>query len=95
MRSIDTFYHQNTIFRSTTLQNEVKYLLAVKNWRRIRLKGYFSDGHYIENLIRKYTFKNREEIKRTKALKNKLIIILNFLIEKGSVVGYMLRESIV
>lgn len=51
--------------------------------------------YYIENLIRKFTFKNREEIKRTKALKNKLIIILNFLIEKGSVVGYMLRESIV
>ena len=51
--------------------------------------------YYIENLIRKYTFKNREKIKRTKALKNKLIITLNFLIEKGSVVGYMLRESIV
>lgn len=51
--------------------------------------------YYIENLIRKFTFKNREKIKRTKALKNKLIIILNFLIEKGSAVGYMLRESIV
>jgi hypothetical protein len=51
--------------------------------------------YYIENIIRKFTFKNREKIKRTKALKNKLIIILNFLIEKGSVVGYMLRESIV
>lgn len=51
--------------------------------------------YYIENLCRKYSFKNREEIKRTKDLKNKLIIILNFLIEKGSVVGYMLRESIV
>jgi hypothetical protein len=51
--------------------------------------------YYIENLCRKFTYKNREEIKRTKALKNKLIIILNFLIEKGSVVGYMLRESIV
>ncbi len=51
--------------------------------------------YYIENLIRKFVFKNREKIKRTKALKIKLIIILNFLIEKGSAVGYMLRESIV
>ena len=51
--------------------------------------------YYIENLIRKYTFKNLDEIKRTTALKNKLVIILNFLIEKESVVGYMLRESIV
>jgi len=48
LRSIDIFYHQNTIFRSTTLQNEVKYLLTVKNWRHIRLKGYFSDGHYLK-----------------------------------------------
>jgi len=51
--------------------------------------------YYIENLVRKYTFKNREKIKKTKVLKDKLIIILDFLIEKGSVIGYMLRESIV
>jgi len=51
--------------------------------------------YYMEHFIRKYIFKNREKIKKTIALKNKLIIILNFLIEKGSVVGYMLREKIV
>jgi hypothetical protein len=50
--------------------------------------------YYIENLVRKYTFKNREKVRKTKALKDEVLIILNFLIEKGSVVGYMLRESI-
>jgi len=51
--------------------------------------------YYLENICRIFTYINREEIRRTKELKNRLIIILNFLVEKGSVVGYMLRESIV
>jgi len=51
--------------------------------------------YYIENLVRKFTFQNREKIRRTSALKNKLLIILNFLIEKGSAIGYMIRETIV
>lgn len=51
--------------------------------------------YYIENLVRKYAFKERDKIKRTKELKHKLIIILNFLIDKGSTVGYMLRENVV
>ena len=51
--------------------------------------------YYLENFARKYTFKNREKIKRTKAIKDKLLIILDYLIKKGSVVGYMLRESII
>ncbi len=51
--------------------------------------------YYIENIVRKYTFKNREKIKKTKAIKDSLLLILDYLIEKGSVVGYMLRESIV
>jgi len=51
--------------------------------------------YYIENLIRKYIHNNREKIKKTNNLKRMVLIILNFLIKKGSVVGYMLRESIV
>lgn len=50
--------------------------------------------YYLENLARKYIYKNREKIKKTKRLKQEVLIILNFLIEKGSVVGYMLRENI-
>jgi len=51
--------------------------------------------YYIENIVRIYIYKNRENIKKTNSLKQKILIILNFLIEKGSVVGYMFRESII
>jgi hypothetical protein len=51
--------------------------------------------YYIENLTRKYIYKNREKIKKTRQLKQEVLIILDFLIGKASVVGYMLRESIV
>ncbi|MEK0351021.1 MAG: hypothetical protein QQN60_07335, partial [Nitrosopumilus sp.] len=51
--------------------------------------------YYIENLVRKYIFKNREKVRKTKTLKDEVLVILDFLINKGSVVGYMLRENIV
>lgn len=50
---------------------------------------------YLENIVRKYTLENHEKVKKARALKNELLVILDFLIEKGSVVGYMLRERIV
>lgn len=50
--------------------------------------------YYIESLVRKYIFINKEKIKKTKSLKTKILVILDFLVIEGSVVGYMLRESI-
>ena len=50
--------------------------------------------YYLEHISRKYIYKNREQIKRTKKLKQEILIILNFLIQNGSVIGYMLRENI-
>lgn len=50
--------------------------------------------YYLENLIRRYAYKNREKIRKTKELKQNVLIILDFLIKKGSVIGYMLRENI-
>jgi hypothetical protein len=50
--------------------------------------------YYMENLLKKYIFENRERIKRNQRTKDNLLTILNFLIEKESVIGYMLRESI-
>ena len=50
--------------------------------------------YYLEKNIRKCIYKNRETIKKTKKLKDDVLIILDFLIEKGSVVGYILRENI-
>jgi len=50
--------------------------------------------YYIEGNIRKYIYKNREKIRKTKKTKEEVLVILDFLIEKGSVVGYFLRENI-
>jgi hypothetical protein len=50
--------------------------------------------YYIENLVKKYVYQSRGKIKKTKRLIQEVLIILEFLIEKGSVVGYLLRENI-
>jgi hypothetical protein len=48
----------------------------------------------VEAQIRKYIYKEREKIRKTKQLKKEVLVILEFLVEKGSVVGYILRENI-
>ena len=50
--------------------------------------------HYIEKFLRKYVFINRQKIKQEIRLKNKIIPILDFVTERGSVHGYLLRESL-
>ena len=50
--------------------------------------------YYLERFLRKYIFTNRQKIKEEIRLKNKIIPILNFIIEKGSIHGYLLRESV-
>jgi hypothetical protein len=50
--------------------------------------------YYLENIAKRFIFLNREIVKRTKQIKQEILIILDFLIEKGSVTGYMLRENI-
>jgi hypothetical protein len=50
--------------------------------------------YYLENLIRKYVLTNRSKIKRTVKIKDAVMVILNFLVERGSITGYLLREDI-
>ena len=50
--------------------------------------------YYIENLIRKYVLINRHKIKTSRQIKIHVIVILNFLVERGSITGYLLREDI-
>ena len=51
--------------------------------------------HQMESLARKYIYKNRNKIKESSELKKKVLVLLNFLVEKGSVIGYMLREKVI
>lgn len=50
--------------------------------------------YYLEKFLRKYVFINRQKIKEEIKLRNKIIPILDFMIERGSIHGYLLRESI-
>jgi len=49
---------------------------------------------YIENIVRRYILMNRQKIKKILKLKKNIVTILNFLVERGSVTGYLLREDI-
>ena len=50
--------------------------------------------YYIENIVRRYILNNRHKVKTTIRIKRQIIVILNFLLERGSVTGYLLREDI-
>ena len=64
-----------------------------KDFSTVKLK--MNTVYYVENLVRKYIYKNCTKIRKTKKLKERVLIILDFLIAKGSDVGYILRENIV
>ena len=49
---------------------------------------------YMERIFRRYIGDNKMSIKRNVELKKKLIPILTFMLERGSVHGYLLRENI-
>ncbi|OYZ01010.1 MAG: hypothetical protein B7Y37_08940 [Sphingobacteriia bacterium 28-36-52] len=50
--------------------------------------------YYLEVIIRKYVYLNRTKTKTEKHLKEKVLVILNFLVAKASVNAYLLREEI-
>ena len=47
-----------------------------------------------EILARSFILRNRQKIKTDQQLKRQILVILSFLLEKGSVTAYMLREDI-
>lgn len=49
---------------------------------------------YLERFMRKFVFANKQKIKENPRLKNKVIPILEFMIERGSKHSYLLRETI-
>ncbi len=51
--------------------------------------------YYLEKLLRKFIYLNRQKIKETRKLKNQILVLLDFLVVKGSVIGYILRENII
>ncbi len=49
---------------------------------------------YMESFVRKFVFENRQKFKENIGLKNKIIDILEFMVERKSVRAYLLREEI-
>lgn len=49
---------------------------------------------FIEKFIERYIYDKKETIRKNRKLRQEVILILTFLVNKGSVTGYMLRESI-
>lgn len=72
----------------------LSYMLA-NNQNLLTAKLEVNTIYYIENLVRKYIYMYRRKIRESKRLKDEVLVILDFLIAKGSVVGYILRESVI
>jgi len=51
--------------------------------------------YFLENIVRRYCILNGEKIKKNVRLKEKILILLDFLIEKGSTIGFLIREEII
>ncbi|GAB3531416.1 AVAST type 4 anti-phage nuclease Avs4 [Photobacterium alginatilyticum] len=49
---------------------------------------------YLERYMRRYLFKNHDRVRQTPNLKAQAMVVLDFLVEKYSITGYLLREDI-
>ena len=78
------------------------YLSEGDYWISSILKsdGLISDNleegtiYLLEEFCKKFIFKYRNKLKKTPEIKSNILVLLNFLIENGSVTGYLLRENI-
>ena len=50
--------------------------------------------YYLENVVRKFALSKRHKIKTTAKLKVQVMLILDFLIDKGSITAYLIRQDI-
>lgn len=50
--------------------------------------------YYVENLVRGFVLRNRHKVRTTPQIKEAILVILNFLIEQGSVTAYLVREDV-
>lgn len=50
--------------------------------------------YYLENLVRGFVLRNRHKVRSTPQIKATILVILNFLIEQGSVTAYLVREDV-
>jgi len=95
-----------TLYSIAKLLNDIgsKYLPNGVHWIAIILENnekLFNEDlddntiYYVNKYMRKYLYRERVNVRRTPDLMVKVMIVLDFLIGKGEVSGYLMRESIV
>ena len=104
--SIELASCKSTLYSIAKLLNDIGscYLNEGVYWIASILKNNSSliDGeldqdtiYYIDKYIKRYMYENRQLVKQSKELKDEVLVILDFLVYRGEVSGYLLRESIV
>jgi hypothetical protein len=51
--------------------------------------------YYVERYIKRYLHENSQVVRKNLEVKNNVLVILNFLVERGEVSGYLLKETII
>ena len=103
--SVDIGFSPSVLYSISKVLNDIgsKFIKDGISWLSYMLENYkqlesekleVNTIYYIERIVRKFIQTNRVKIRKTKRIKNEVLIILNFLIIKGSVTGYLLRENI-
>lgn len=81
---------------SSYLNSGIFWLSSAIRDNEISLSRDYRDNTiwYLEKATRKYVFLNRDKSRRNTKVNTALLCILDYLIDNGSVVGYLLREDI-
>ncbi len=81
---------------STYLDDGIHWVSGMlkKNKNLVSEKLDTNTVYYLENVARRYIYKNREKIRKINQLKQDVMIVLDSLILRGSVIAYMLRENV-
>jgi hypothetical protein len=85
----------NSIGRHFAKDGIIWIYRIVSSNKNLELKDLESNTlFYLERLMSKYIYENKEKIRKNAQQKHQIISILDFMIERGSVHGYLLRENI-
>ncbi|ODS15317.1 AVAST type 4 anti-phage nuclease Avs4 [Pseudoalteromonas tetraodonis] len=82
---------------SEYLPNGVYWLAQIIDNNKSLLTTDLDDDtiYYVNKYMRRYLYRERANVRRTPELMAKTLTVLNFLIEKGEVSGYLMRENVV
>ncbi|MBN8720078.1 MAG: ATP-binding protein [Sediminibacterium magnilacihabitans] len=101
----DIGHHPEVLYSISKFLNEVgtPYLNEGLHWICDMLSSNKSlskvDVHpntiyYLNHIARRFVYLNRTKIKTNRMLREKVLVLLNYLFTKGSVSGYLLREEV-